>query len=134
MRNLLSLFLLIILAAPALAQSGQVDLDRFSMNLSPDLNAFQSPQFIYGNVEISFSQKVTMVEVAVKMRDGTGKAIGGNAVTKSWASANAGDNLEFDYHYYNPSAVQQFQPVLVVTAKGADGSHIHQVFDKTTSE
>ena len=134
MRKLRSLFLLLLLAATVLAQSGEVNLDRFSMNLSPDMNAFQSPQYVYGNVEISFSQSVTLVEVAVKMRDGTGKPIGGNAVTKSWATANAGQNLEFDYNYYNPSAVQQFEPVLVVTARGADGSHIHQVFDQTTSE
>ena len=134
MRKLLPLFLFVFLAVPALCQSDQVQLDRFSMNLSPDLNAFQSPQFIYGNVEVSFSKNVSMVQMAVKMRDDTGKLIGGNAVTKSWASASAGEELEFDYHYYNPSAVQQFQPVLVVTAKGSDGSHIQQVFDPKVND
>jgi hypothetical protein len=134
MRNLLSILLLVFLAAPALAQSDDVKLDRFSLNLSPEMNAFQSPQYLFGHVKFNFTKDVTLVEVAVKMRDGTGKAIGGNSVTKGWASASAGQDLEFDYSYFNPSAVQSFQPVLVITAKGPDGKHIHKVFKPDTSQ
>lgn len=133
MRKLLSISLFLLLSLSAFGQTGDVTLDRFSVNQSATLNYFQSPQYLYGNVEFQFAQNVTMVEVAVKMRDGTGKTIGGAAVTKQWASASAGQELEFDYTYYNPSAVQQFEPVLVISAKGDDGSHIMQTFEPKQS-
>ena len=128
MRNLLSLLLLLLLTAPSLAQSGAVTLDRFTVNQSAVLNAFQSPTYLYGNVEFSFSQAVTLVEVSVKIRDGNGKPIDGASVSKQWTAASANQQLEFDYTYYNPSAIQEFKPVLVVTAKAADGSHIRSEF------
>ncbi|MCA9781422.1 MAG: hypothetical protein KC800_32110 [Candidatus Eremiobacteraeota bacterium] len=128
MRNLVSLVLLLFLAVPALAQSGAVTLDRFTVNQSAVLNSFQSPSYLYGNVEFSFGQAVTLVEVTVQIRDGDGNPVDGAAVSKQWASASANQELEFDYTYYNPSAIQEFKPVLIVTAKGANGNHIHSVF------
>lgn len=128
MRNLLSLVLLLLLTAPSLAQSGAVTLDRFTVNQSAVLNSFQSPSYLYGNVEFSFRQAVTLVEVSVQIRDGNGKPVDGASVSKQWASASANQELEFDYTYYNPSAIQVFKPILVVTARGADGSHIRAVF------
>lgn len=128
MRKLFSIALFLMLALPVLGQSKEVTLGRFSVNQSATLNYFQSPQYLYGNVEVTFAEGVTAVDIAVKVQDGTGKPIDGTAIVKHWNSAAAGQKLEFDYTYYNPSAVQEFKPVLVVTAKGPNGTHIQQTF------
>ena len=122
------LLALMFLTVPALAQTGEITVDRFTVNQSATLNSFQSPQYLYGNVELTFAQNVTMVEVSIRIQDGYGKPVDGASVSKSWATASANQDLEFDYTYYNPSAIQQFKPVLVVTARGPDGKHIQQTF------
>lgn len=129
MKKFIILAFFLSLAVPVFAQSNDVTVDRFTVNQSATLNSFQSPQYLYGNVELTFSEDVTMIEVSVRVRDGYGKPVDGASVSKSWPSASANQDIEYDYTYYNPSAIQEFKPVLVVTAKGADGKHIQQTFN-----
>lgn len=114
-----------------MAQTGEISVDRFTVNQSAVLNSFQSPQYLYGNVELSFGQEVTLIEATVRIQDGYGKPIQGAGVSKTWASAPADKELQFDYTYYNPSAVQEFKPVLVITARGPGGKHLQQTFQPT---
>lgn len=130
MRKLLTTLLLALATGTAVLAQEPIAVERASVNYSATMSSFQVPQYAYGNCEIANTSQAVLsnVTVTIKMLDGEGHALDSAAVHKQAGTLQPGQDYEFDWTWYNNTAVGDIEPEVIVS--GDAGGQSFQVVHK----